>query len=200
MNRRKETADNPYRVPSSELDPRIENWEQWSVLATKCAEKSSRCTWFGLITALFGFTLTVTVLGVSLNHFSEITIETRSIDSILIAYVLVIIFGFPYSKLYIRFQRRKYSAEKYVEYYQKTSQRFFCHPLFLTIAIPFGSVVHLLTWESIRNWKDLDQVLLSVGSAVMVVLPIALPLVYFLLKRTMRKSSKLVEQMVRKID
>ena len=165
------------------------------------AEKLFRCYLLGLSTALYFSLAAMIALDCYFRGWEAVFFGAFPNAQILLIACLIQFVGLvPFSKIYARYEKEKYTVRKYITAQRRVFSKWYNSTTSITLVILIGSVVLWLCIEILRGFSDLTLALLATGSRPMLALPVISPIVFVVVRATHRKARDIIDQMSSKID
>ncbi|MCY3884451.1 MAG: hypothetical protein OXG24_05980 [Gammaproteobacteria bacterium] len=196
--RLKRDGGNPYQAPSSELVDQFKGEGEWSDFTIRRAKEFARCVFLGYSIAISIYIFATIALDVILLVWSEVSFSAAYTKHLilLLAIITAPACANPYSWLYVRYQRRKRSFVKFLESRQKQLDRPYSRPFPVSVFILLASLLLLIYREAILDVRDLELTWLTERGWALIALPLAMPIVYFVIRDTHRRAKVLLERML----
>ncbi len=112
-----------------------------------------------------------------------------------LALPIVLLLSIPLSVLYVDYKKSRSTVKKFVTSKLDELERWYNKPIIHTFGIWIGSGIILIVdvWD--LNPLEIDFRLLAANSVALLAFPLFMPIVYFMVKSTLQRARRLLDQM-----
>lgn len=142
-----------------------------------------------LVTLLFAWL----VLDIYLNRLEEFTIFNLQWMTLIVCPIALVCYA-PIGKLYVNYQSKRKTLQQFVSKKSREVRKWYNKPLIATIYMPSVAITLLLYMHWTINRLDFNATLQTFRFRSLLAMPLALPIVYFVLRLTIRKASECLKK------
>lgn len=191
----KEKTENPYVSPSSNLIDESDVCREWDEFTIKCAENFCRCLVFGRILALSSFAFVKFAVDTALHGWEELIQTSPASLTLTVVCPMVLIAIVPGVKLYVYYRRRTNTLRDFIEDKAKELRSLFNQPWATTMLMLLTCLMLIVPQDLIRDLWDPEVTWPTVRSLSLLVIPLVLPISYFIVRAAQQKARYWLERM-----